>query len=68
MSAINNISRPFLKTFENHVLKSVQNDSYNIKALIMADVVIDSFYNATDYVTINKNKKIPEKERNYLKA
>jgi len=60
--------KPVLAKLEKHIAKSVKNDSHNLKALIIADVLIDSYGNAVDYSNLSKNKKLPEKERNFLKS
>jgi hypothetical protein len=62
------VLKPVLKSIENHISKSRLSDSYSLKTLILADVVMDAYGNAADYVNISKNKNIPEKEKNYLKS
>lgn len=66
------ITNPGIKSltgrFNKHVLNCAQNNSRNVKALLLSSVVLDTYGNMVDYYKTDGNKEVPSEKKPYIKA
>lgn len=67
-SLIQKSVKSFNKGFNRHVINCVNNNSKNVRALLISSVALDTYGNFVDFYKTGKNKEIPKEKKPYIRA